>query len=82
VVPLTVQVVGVQESNVTARALVALAVSVWLAPEFTVGALNVKLIVWPKTPDVLRLVVVPSPSWPYVFGPQHFTPPAVVSAQV
>src|SRR5581483_3979247 len=31
---------------------------------------------------VLRVVVVPSPSWPLKLMPQHLTPPAVVSAQV
>src|SRR5438067_2271985 len=29
-----------------------------------------------------RLVVVPSPSWPEVFAPQHFTVPPVTTAQV
>jgi hypothetical protein len=28
-----------------------------------------------------RSVVVPSPSWPAPFSPQHFTPPAEVNAQ-
>ena len=31
---------------------------------------------------VLRLVLVPSPSWPLLFNPQHLTPPEVVTAQV
>src|SRR5947209_7930476 len=31
---------------------------------------------------VERLIVVPSPSWPQAFHPQHLTPPALVSAQV
>ena len=31
---------------------------------------------------VLRCVFVPSPSWPVLLSPQHFTPPAVVRAQV
>jgi hypothetical protein len=31
---------------------------------------------------VVRLVVPPSPSWPKMFQPQHFAPPAVVSAHV
>src|SRR3990172_3409111 len=37
----------------------------------------------PTTPTgVVRCAVVPSPSWPYSLYPQHFTPPAFVSAQV
>src|SRR5438552_10668582 len=31
---------------------------------------------------VARLIVVPSPSWPQAFQPQHLTPPPLVSAQV
>jgi hypothetical protein len=31
---------------------------------------------------IVRLIVVPSPNWPYQFAPQHLTPPAVVNAQV
>ena len=34
------------------------------------------------TTGVRRLVVVLSPSWPYVLAPQHLTPPAVVRAHV
>src|SRR5262245_1023585 len=29
-----------------------------------------------------RSILLPSPSWPYRFQPQHLTPPASVSAQV
>ena len=29
----------------------------------------------------LLLVLVPLPSWPYEFAPQHLTPPPAVSAQ-
>jgi len=31
---------------------------------------------------VLRLVVVPSPSWLFEFAPQQLTPPLAVRAQV
>ena len=36
----------------------------------------------PATHGTLRLVVVPSPSFPSVLMPQHFTAPPVVTAQV
>src|SRR5689334_14133513 len=31
---------------------------------------------------VVWSVVVPSPSWPYLFHPQHLTPPSRVTTQV
>jgi hypothetical protein len=31
---------------------------------------------------ILLLVAVPIPKFPYPFGPQHFTPPSEVNAQV
>src|SRR3990172_4144430 len=37
----------------------------------------------PDTSTGSRLsVVVPSPSWPWLFPPQHFTPPSVVTTHV
>src|SRR5207244_2492391 len=47
------------------------------------AAIAVTLLARPRTSTgVLLLVVVPLPSWPPSFQPQHLTCPAVVSAQV
>jgi hypothetical protein len=52
---------------------------VWLGP----AAIAATPLSSPLTATgVNRLVVVPSPSWPEEFEPQHFTPPPVVSAHV
>jgi hypothetical protein len=47
------------------------------------GAMVDTLLLRPVTSTgVARTSVVPSPSWPKLFLPQHWTPPAVVRAQV
>src|SRR5439155_9941770 len=65
-------------------------------PQHLIDAAVVRAHVWyppaeiAATPDVrpltstgsARAVVVPSPSWPKSFAPQHFTPPAEVRAQL
>ena len=84
VLPLTLQVVGVQVSNVMGVSpLLALAVKVSNAPLAAVAG-GVKLIDWPlrRVLGVNQSVVLLSPSWPNKLFPQHFTAPAVVSAQV
>ena len=83
-VPLTLQVVGVQVSNVMGvRPLLALAARASAAPLPAVAG-GVKLIDWPlrRVTGVSRFVVLLSPSWPKALYPQHFTALVVVSEQV
>src|SRR5262249_62436368 len=52
---------------------------VWEPP----AAIALTPLVSPETSTgVCRWVVVPSPSWPKSFEPQHLTPPEAVRAQV
>ena len=57
----------------------AVSAQVWLLP----AVMAATPLARPDTlTGVRRSVVELSPSWPEPLSPQHFTPPAVVSAQV
>ena len=56
--------------TLTPRQIAALELCIAIACD---GALKPKTLV-----GALRIVVVPSPNWPFVLVPQHCTPPPVM----